>query len=203
MPRQFLIALAMVASAAQVVHADDIVDAPSAEMSVAHDRELGARLGLASGGRSTPGGLMVAGQYLYQMSQIDWFEGTVAFTFGGGGADCFRDRSASYICRHEAISGFAGEVSAGVRRFLKPQEMFTPYVRGLVGLRLVTYTDDEVRGLAIPVTAAVGVRAKVSELVSVGGDAALGIGVGYFNKDLGLQPQLGVTVLAGVEFRLN
>lgn len=205
MSRQLLIAIAVasVASAAPSAHAENMVEAPSSVAEVAHDRELGARLGLATGGRITPGGLMVGGQYLYQMSQIDWFEGSVAFTFGGGDADCFRDRSDSYICRQGAISGFAGEVSAGVRRFVKPQDVFTPYVRGLVGLRLVTYTDDEVRGLAIPVTIAAGVRAKVSDLVSVGGDAALGLGVGFFNKDLGLQPQLGVTVLVGVEFRLR
>lgn len=203
MPRQLLIGVALVALSASTASAQDIVDAPPAEVEVAHDRELGARLGLASGGRMTPGGLVVAGQYLYQMSNIDWFEGSVAFTFGGGGADCFRDRSDTYICRHGAISGFAGELSAGVRRFLKPQDVFTPYVRGLVGLRLVTYTDDEVRGLAIPLTAAVGVRARVSELISVGGDAALGLGLGFFNEGLGVQPQLGATFLVGVEFSLR
>ena len=202
MSRQLLIGLVIV-FAASTAHAQDVVEAPAAASEVAHDRELGARLGLTTGGVSTPGGLMVGGQYLYQLSDIDWFEAAVAFTFGGGGANCFRDRSDTFICRHGAIAGFAGEVAVGVRRFLRPQDAFTPYVRALVGARLVTFSDDEVRGLAIPLTVAAGVRAKVSELVSVGGDAALGFGLGFFNHDLGIEPQFGVMVLASVEFRLD
>ena len=34
----------------------------------------------------TPGGLRVAGHYLYQLPTQDWFDGTASFTFGGGAA---------------------------------------------------------------------------------------------------------------------
>src|SRR5689334_16702460 len=47
------------------------------------DQNIGAELGLAAGGRVTPGGLRIAGHYLYQLNDVDWFDGSIGFTYGG------------------------------------------------------------------------------------------------------------------------
>jgi hypothetical protein len=170
------------------------------------DQAVGADLGVATGGRVTAGGVRVAGHYLYQLAASDWFDGTASFTFGGGAAACFRDRADNYICDHGLAQGGSVELEAGVRHFFAPQGQFWPFLRGGVGLRYVRFGNDSVSGVAIPVHLGGGVRVAVhggaNEDIAITVQGALELGVGAFNHSLGLEPQLGLAITAGVEFGL-
>lgn len=170
------------------------------------DQAVGADLGVATGGRVTAGGVRVAGHYLYQLAASDWFDGTASFTFGGGTAACFRDRADNYICDHGLAQGGSVELEAGVRRFFAPQGQFWPFLRGGVGLRYVQFGSDSVSGVAIPLHLGGGVRVSVhggaSEDIAITVQGALELGVGAFSHSLGLEPQLGLAITAGVEFGL-
>jgi opacity protein-like surface antigen len=168
----------------------------------AADQELSASLGMDVGGRVSPGGLHVAGAFLYQLSDQDWFDGGLSFTFGSGQAACFRDRDNDFLCDHGSLDGFGAELSGGVRRYFPGQGKFTPYARAGLGLRLVSFGGDDVRGLAIPLQLGGGVRARVADRISVTGGAELRVGPAFFNRDLGTQPHLGLAVHGGVEFAL-
>jgi hypothetical protein len=93
------------------------------------DQGIGSAIGLAGGGRSTAGGLRNTGHYLYQLAERDWFDGIASFTFGGGDAGCFRDRSDAVICQHGLAAGGSIELAAGVRRFFASQGQFRPFAR--------------------------------------------------------------------------
>lgn len=173
-----------------------------AKRPTASDRELAGSLGLDLGGRVTPGGLHIAGAYLYQLSDVDWFDGGLSFTFGSGQAGCFRDRDNDYLCDHALIHGFGAEIFGGVRRYFPGQGRFTPYGRAALGLRLVSFGVDDVRGLAIPLQLGGGVRASVNERISLSGGAELRLGPAWFNRELEDQPHLGLAVHAGIEFEL-
>ncbi|HSS00641.1 MAG TPA: hypothetical protein VLM79_26460, partial [Kofleriaceae bacterium] len=117
----------------------------------AHDDEIGdqavaAELGLAGGGRVTPGGLRIVGHYLYQLSERDWFDGAATFTFGSGQPACFRDRMDSRICSHGIGDGVEVEVAASIRRVFAPQGAFRPFARVGLGVGLVQFGDDDVSG---------------------------------------------------------
>ncbi len=167
------------------------------------DQLLAAQIGLATGGRDTPGGLRVAGHYLYQLTDRDWFDGTAAFTFGAGHAACFRDRMNTLVCDHGLADGDGVEIAANVRRMFSPQGMFQPYAGVGLGLGLVRFGSDDVSGIAIPLHASGGVRAAVSDAIAVVAEAQLALGFAKFNHTLGTEPQLGLSITAGAEFRLK
>ncbi|HWN68752.1 MAG TPA: hypothetical protein VNM90_14040 [Haliangium sp.] len=175
----------------------------SAEVAPAGERELGARLGVAMGRRFTPGGVRVAGVMLYRLSQTDWFDGSMAFTFGRSRSTCFTDRDGAFACDYGVIDGTAIDLVAGIRHFLPGPEGFAPYVRAGVGVRLLSFGGDDVRGLAIPASAGVGVRARVSDLVAVGGDVGAEAGIAWLDHGLGSQSQLGIVLHALVELWLD
>jgi hypothetical protein len=187
--------------AARVAHADDAVTTSVAPPDMS-DQAIGAEIGAAIGGRVTPGGLRVAGHYLYQLSDQDYFDGTGSFTYGGGSRACFRDRMNSFVCDHGLADGGAVEVSASVRRFFGGRDQFWPFARAGIGLAIVRFQDDGVTGLGIPLHIGGGVRATVSDGVAIVGEGALDIGFGVFGHSLGLEPQLGLAITAGAEFRL-
>ena len=176
--------------------------APAADAVPAGERELGARLGVAMGRRFTPGGVRVAGVMLYRLSQSDWFDGSMAFTVGRSRSTCFTDRDGVFACDYGVIDGTAIDLMAGVRRFLPGPERFAPYVRAGVGARVLSFGDD-VRGFGIPVSAGVGVRARVSDLVAVGGDVGVEAGIAWLDHGLGSQSQLGVVMQGLVELWLD
>ncbi|MEO8700072.1 MAG: hypothetical protein ABI867_08515 [Kofleriaceae bacterium] len=167
------------------------------------DQGIGATTGLATGGRVTAGGLRITGHYLYQLSSKDWFDGTVGFTFGGGAAGCFRDREDTVICDHGIADGGAIELAAGVRRMFAAQGAFRPFARAAIGLAYVRFDDDELSGLAVPLHLGGGVRARVSSLVALVGMGEVMFGFGKFGRGLGTEPQLGINVSVGAEFRLK
>jgi hypothetical protein len=166
------------------------------------DQGVAATIGLAAGGRTTAGGLAIGGHYLYQMSDEDWFDGTATFSFGSGAAACFRDRDAQLICQHGLVDGASAEVAANVRHYLGGRGEFWPYVRLGVGVGIVRYSDDGLTGFTIPMHAGAGFRVSVAEGVAVIAEAALQIGIARFSRSLGVEPQLGASVMGGVEFRL-
>jgi hypothetical protein len=166
------------------------------------DQELGVRTGLVSGGRVTPGGLRIGGHYLYQLTDEDWFDGALLFTFGGGPAACFRDRQDDLVCDHGRLEGFAGELAVGVRRFFPARGGFVPYARVGAALRVVRFGDDDVTGLAVPLTGGAGMRIRVAPWVAVAAEAQLELGGGLFSRGLGLEPQAGLAIGGAVEFAL-
>lgn len=198
MPRGRLIGAAVLALAAAG-------DARAEDEASTTTQEIGAFLGLELGGGTTPGGLQAAGRYLYRLSDRDWLDTGVAFTFGGGDAECFRDRADDVVCDHGPLSGFAAEASAGIRRtFASAGEgRFVPYAHAGVALRLVSFGDDGLRGAAVPLYLGGGVRARVADRVDVVGGALARAGVGFFNRDVGAEPQLSLAVVGGVEFGLD
>ena len=167
------------------------------------DQEISAELGLATGGRVTPGGLRIAGHYLYQLSSRDWFDGTASFTFGSGSAACYRDRSDAVVCDHGLTDGSGVEISASIRRWLPPRDAFRPFARAGVGLGLARFADDDVSGFTVVLHGGGGVRVGVTPSIAVVAEGDLALGLGSFNRGLGLEPQLGLVITAGVEFRLR
>lgn len=167
------------------------------------DLELGARLGAVTGGGASAGGVHLAGTLLYRLSDIDWFEGGLSVIVGSGDADCFTDRQGAFVCNHGPVDGRAAELSAGIRRYVIPGEYFAPYVGARVGVRVVSFPGDQVRGLALPLLISGGVRAQVARAVTVHGGATLELGLAFFNRDLGMTPQAALAVHMGVEIALD
>jgi hypothetical protein len=171
----------------------------------AAQQELGAAVGLAAGGRVTPGGLQADGTWLYRLSELDWFEAGIGFRVGGGAAACFRDRQDDLICDHAALQGMAAELRAGVRRYFTEQARgeFTPHAEAGVAVRLDRYGSDDLTGVAIPIWLAGGVRAVVSDGIAVGGVVRIDAGPARFGRGLGWEPQIDLAVLAGVDFTID
>jgi hypothetical protein len=184
-----------------LAHADRVELPPVAPPDMS-DQAIGASIGVASGGRVTAGGLRLAGHYLYQLSDRDWFDGTAAFTFGGGGAACFRDRTNAFLCDHGLADGGAIELAAGVRHYLGGEGQFWPFLLGGIGVRGVDFSADSVNGIGLALHAGGGLRGSVSDNIAVTAQGELELGFGAFNHTLGIEPQLGVAITAGVEFRL-
>ena len=208
--RRLSIATILILSAAASAHADDadesISDSLDADYAVDHgmaDQEISAGAGIASGGGLTPGGMRMQGRYLYQLSDVDWFDGSAAFTFGGDGGGCVADGVDLMSCDHAVLDGFASEVSVGIRRRFPGQGRFIPYARAAVGVRVISYSRDQVFGMAVPLTVAAGVRTRVAPGVAIGGEAAVEGGLGWFDRGLGRQSQLGFAISGLVEFRLR
>jgi hypothetical protein len=168
------------------------------------EQGMAATLGLAIGGRTTPGGLRVAGHYFYQLSDSDWFDGSAAFVFGGGDAACFRDRMNATLCEHGLADGYAGSLSVAARRFLPglSSESFWPFVRAGVGTSIARFSDDETTGITFFLFGGVGLRASVGEGIAVIALANLELGLGQFSNGVGGEPQAGVNISAGAEFKL-
>lgn len=179
-----------------------VTDTSAVAPSDMSDQAIAATLGAAVGGRTTAGGLRVAGHYLYQLADQDWFDGTASFVFGSGEPDCFRDRMDEVICEHGLADGYAVELSANVRRFFGGNEEFWPFARAGIGVAVVRFADDGITGVAFPLHLGGGLRVSVSDGIAVIGQAELDLGLGVFGSGPGLEPQLGLNVSAGAEFRL-
>jgi len=167
------------------------------------DQAISAELGVAAGGRVTPGGLRIAGQYLYQLSDDDWFAGVASFTYGSGSAACFRDRGTGVVCQHGLADGAGLELQATIRHMLAPQGAFHPFVRLGVGLGVVRFGRDDVSGFTIPAHGGGGIRVAIAPGVALVAEGDLVLGFGSFSRGLGSQPQLGLAIAAGAEFRLK
>jgi opacity protein-like surface antigen len=167
------------------------------------DQAISAQLGVAAGGRVTPGGLRIAGHYLYQLSDEDWFDGVASFTYGSGTAACFRDRANRVVCQHGLADGAGAELQATIRHMLAPQGAFHPFVRLGVGLGVVRFSRDNFTGLTIPAHGGGGIRVTLAPGVALVAEGDLQLGFGSFSRGLGSQPQFGLAITAGAEFRLK
>jgi hypothetical protein len=166
------------------------------------DMALGARLGMQFGvGGATPGGLRIGGAFLHRLADEWWFDGEASFSFGGGGMEC--DLAMDLECDHGLADGAGAQAIASVRWVLPAYAGgFEPYLRGGAGVGLASFGDDEVTGLALIGQAAGGGKFRVAERVSVGAEAALFIGPGFFSDDLGTLGYGGLIVQGGVEIDL-
>ena len=84
-----------------------------------------------------------------------------------------------------------------------PRGSFHPFARVGIGVALVRFSSDQLSGLAFPLHGGGGVRARVAPGIAVVAQADLQLGLGLFGRGLGAEPQLGMTVTAGAEFRLR
>ena len=182
---------------------DPSIAAPAAPAQAMGDQLISAEAGAVGGGRVTPGGLRVAGHYLYQLSEVDWFDGMAAFTFGSGQGACFRDRQDAVICKHGSTDGTGVEIAARIRRMLTRHGVFQPFAQGGVGLGLVRFSDDELSGFTIPLHAGGGVRAEVAPMISLVMEDELEFGFGVVGRGLGFEPQLAFAITLGLEFQLR
>ena len=176
--------------------------AAAADEPAASSQEIGAALGVEAGGRLSPGGFHVLGDYLYQLSDQDWFDSGLSITIGGGDAGCFRDRDNDFLCDHGITRGFAAEGFAGARRFFAGQGAFAPYARAALGARIVSFRGDDVTGFALPIQLGGGIRARVADGIAVVAGTELRLGIGWFDHELGAEPQISLAIHAGVEFAL-
>ena len=195
--------IAIVVALAATARADDKADQlPQPGDVQLGQHALGAAIGFAGGGRVTPGGLRVSGDYLLRLDEGWWLDASAGFTFGSSSAGCFRDRADAYVCAHGITDGFAVQAAATIRRLFAAQKQFRPFAFGGVGVGLVRFGGDALTGLLIPLHLGGGVRAQVTDTVAIVGQADLSAGVGVFGNGLGAQPLVGFAILAGTEFKL-
>jgi hypothetical protein len=180
--------------------ADDGSAAGSDDMG---DQELGGQIGIALGGDVTPGGLRAAGHYVYKLTDRDWFDSIIAFTYGGGSPQCFHDRSGALVCTHGLVDGDGVELVGEVRHLFAAQGAFRPFALAGLGLGIVHFAADSLTGVAIPVHAGGGVRYAIATGVALVAEAELVAGLGILGRGLGAEPQFGAALTAGAEVRLR
>ena len=203
MPRGIVIALALALAGPAFAQAEESVEEETtAEPS--GDIALGGRLGMQLGvGGLTPGGLRVGGAYLHRLDEEWWFDGEMTFSFGGGGMECDLAAAGGAECDHGLLDGAGLQFVAGVRWLLPAYAGgFQPYLRGGAGAGYANFGDDEVSGFALMGQLAGGGKFQVAERVSVGAEAALFLGPGWFSDDLGTVGYGGLVVQAAMEFLL-
>jgi hypothetical protein len=167
------------------------------------DQGISVVLGMASGGRVTPGGLRVAGHYLYRLSDRDWFDGAATFVFGSGDAACFRDRQDDVVCRHGLTGGTGVEISARIRHMLSRRGIFQPFLHGGIGLGVAQFSDDELTGFTVPLHVGGGLRANISRSFALLFHDDVTLGLGFYGRGLGAEPLYGFAISLGAEFRLQ
>lgn len=217
MSRRLIVTAALVVAPTAAFADEPAVPAPTPAPAPAHfdernpnatdpgEQGLGATLGIASGGHLTPGGLRLGGHYTYQLTDSDWFDGAAVFTIGAGGAACFTDRSRDYVCDHGLLDGRGIEAVAAVRHYFDAvgdRRNLRPFARAGLGVGLVRYGDDAVTGMSVVGHAGGGLRVEVSPVVAIVGEADFALGVGAFGHGIGAALEAGLSIVAGVEFRL-
>lgn len=197
--------VAAVVAAATPAFAEEPVDRVTSTVTGPSDQGMAAEVGVAAGGRVTPGGLRIAGHYLYQLSSRDWFDGSASFTYGGPGRGCYVDEAqmSTMTCDHGLADGTAVEIAASVRRMFTAYGAFQPFARAGLGVSLVRFAGDDVDGLVVPLHLGGGVRTTLAPSVALVTQADLAVGLGGFDHGLGIEPQLGFAVTAGAEFDLR
>ena len=203
MSRLIACGLAIVAALATRAHADDKTDALPQPGDVALGQHgIGVNIGFAGGGRVTPGGLRVAGDYLYRIDEGWWLDASASFVFGSTAAGCFLDRMDQFVCAHGIADGDSFQVGAAIRRLFAPQQQFRPFAYGGLNLGIGWFGRDGATGFLLPLHAGGGVRAQVSDAIAIIGGADVSAGVGFFGHGLGTEPLFGFAIFAGTEFKL-
>jgi hypothetical protein len=194
-PLRVLLALALVTAAA--ARADEPEGPPVG------DQELGARVGMSLDLAGVgPGGVHVAGVWLYRLADRVWFDGRAAFAIGGGGPDCVVPASGAARCDHALTDGFAAMALAGARWFPPASGSIVPWLGGGVGAGLADFPGDGVSGLALPVWGGGGARLPVADGVALAADALVDVAAVFYAKGVGPKARIGLTLAVGVDFRI-
>lgn len=203
-----LVALVMTTAAGHAA-ADDRLTAGVDPLDDERQVALAADVGFSGGGAATPGGLRVGGHYLYRLADHDWFDSSVAFTFGGRGDACTTAAArvldqpavpAAIGCERALTDGFAADVVLGVRRELTPRQGFTPFVRVAGFARALRFTD--VGGFAVGGQLGAGVRAPVRGALAVVAGADAFLGAAWLDP-AAAEGQLGLIVSVGAEVAMR
>lgn len=163
---------------------------------------LGAEVGAAGGGGTTPGGLRLGGRYLYRLADHDWFDSSVGFTFGGPSTACGRTPPDGMDCNHGVADGFAGDLALGIRRNLPGQPRFTPFIRGGIFGRVLRFAADDITGGALGLEAGAGLAADLRTNLAIVAHASAFAGRAWLDRGVGSTGQLGMLVSVGAEMRL-
>jgi hypothetical protein len=200
-PRALLVLLVVITGSARADEPPTPTDQPRTDDG---SRAMGASVGFQTGlGGLAPGGLRLAGTFLYRLTETAWFDGEAAFTFGSGGKSCYLDRQGALACDHGIAGGFEMSLGGGLRWLLEPRQRgFRPHVRAGAALSYVRFGDDDLTGVAFLTWAGAGGTFAVAPRVRVGGEALLRLGPGLYNRDLGLEPLGELVVQFGIEFEL-
>jgi hypothetical protein len=190
-------ALVVFLAVTATAHADD-----AAAPRVA-DQELGARVGLGLNLAGVgPGGLYLAGTWLYRLTSGIWFDGRAGFTIGGGGSNCSFPATGASHCDSAVVSGFGAELLAGVRWFLPSSGPLQPWIGGGIGGLYANFSGDNLGGVGLPFWAAGGVRARVSANIALGGEALLSAGPIRYEAPIRGQGFANLHVIFGIDFAL-
>jgi hypothetical protein len=68
---------------------------------------------------------------------------------------------------------------------------------------VVRFGDDDVSGFILPAHGGGGLRVAIAPGIAIVAEGDLVLGFGSFTRGLGSQPQLGLAIAAGAEFRLK
>lgn len=203
-----LVALLMTTAAGHAA-ADDRLTAGVDPLDDERQVALAADVGFSGGGAATPGGLRVGGHYLYRLADHDWFDSSVAFTFGGRGDACTVTASRVFEapvvpeaigCERAITDGFAADLVLGVRRELTPHQGVTPFVRVAGFARALRFTD--VGGFAAGGQLGAGVRAPVHGQLALTAGADAFLGAAWLGP-VAAQRQLGLIVAVGAEIGMR
>ncbi|MFH0903515.1 MAG: hypothetical protein V2A73_23040 [Pseudomonadota bacterium] len=195
--------------AQQVIEAD--VDVDVEEEFTAGDG-LAARLGVQlSLGDLTPGGLRVGALFLHRMTMRSWFDGEMAFTFGGDEPGCPRpsevDPGEKLVCDHGVADGFAFQLFGGGRLGLlgsagHGSDRAQAYLRAGIGLHLARFAGDDLTGVAMPIWGGAGGMMPVATGVRLVGELLFFGGPAFYDRALGFEPYAGFLAQLGVEIAL-
>ena len=159
---------------------------------------LGVGVGGAAGASLAPGGAVIEGRYLYELTDAHAFEGVARFVFGGAGDACESTR-----CAQGAFAGRATQLMFGVRIELSPPARVVPWVRPSLGLRLQRYVEGDVGGTALPVGVALGGAMYLAGSLRL--SAELGIEAAYTWLDAPADDRVSfaTTAVVGIELPLD
>ncbi len=159
---------------------------------------LGAGVGVAAGASLAPGGAVIEGRYLYELTERHAFDGQARFIFGGAGKACLSSR-----CAQGAFAGRATQLVLGVRIELSPPARVVPWLRPSVGLRMQRHVQSDVDGYALPVGVALGGSMYLTNSLRL--SAELGIEAAYTWLDAPAENRVGfaTTALFGLEVPLD
>lgn len=159
---------------------------------------LGIAAGLTAGASLAPGGALVEGRYLYEMSDETTFEGRARFTYGGQGKVCDEAN-----CTQSPFSGHATQLDFGVRIALSPPAHVVPWVRPSIGMRSLRYVDADITGFAVPIGAMIGATMGYKDNLRFTAELGFDVAYSWLSAPAQNGSSFSTSATIGVEFLLN
>ena len=156
--------------------------------------ELGLTLGGELGGRSTAGGMAIAGIWTEHLVGRVWFDSQARFTFGSRRAACGDDMCANGVAR-----GYATELGGAVRIFSVDSKR---WMRTGVAGRMTEFRTDDIVGYSLLVRFDIGYRFRGDKNSQYDLSAGLFGGPGWFSGGLRSEPQFGGGIAGTISFDL-